>query len=69
VREKQEHLERNEQLLAEKYPYLLLRFYDTCYLYYIPKNLFALCSGSPEPLQNSIGHVTISFENDNDVIV
>jgi len=66
---KQEQRKRIEYLPAEKYPYLLLRFYDTYYLNYVPENLLALSSGSLAPFENSIGHMTISFENDNDVIV
>jgi len=47
--DKLEQLERKRYLPAEKYPYLLLRFYDT-YTYYIYlKNLLSLCSGSPAP--------------------
>jgi len=34
MKKKLEQLERNQHLPAEKYPYLLLRFYDT-YTYYI----------------------------------
>jgi hypothetical protein len=48
--DKLEQLRENDYLPAEKYPYLLLRFYDTyiCYIYI--KNLVALCSGSPAPI-------------------
>jgi len=47
--DKLEQREKRRYLPAEKYPYLLLRFYDT-YIYYIyTQNLLALCSGSPAP--------------------
>jgi hypothetical protein len=38
---KLKQLERKRYLPAEKYPYLLLRFYDTYTYYYIPMNLLA----------------------------
>jgi hypothetical protein len=61
--------EKKQYLPAEKYSYLLLRFYDT-YTYYIyTKNLLAVCSGSPAPYEYTDLRMTITFENNNDVIV
>jgi len=56
-------------LPVEKYPYLILRFYDSYTYYSIPKNLLALWSGSPAPYAYERILMTLTFENDNDVIV
>jgi hypothetical protein len=67
--EKTAQIARDEQdLPAEEYPYLLLRFYDT-YIYYIYTwNLLALSGGSPAPWKYFI-RMTVTFENDNDIIM
>jgi len=66
--DKLEQLEKKRYLPAEKYPYLLLRFYDT-YTYSIyTKNLLALCSSS-RTSESIIQRMTLTFESDNEVIV
>jgi len=54
---------------VQQYAYLLLRFYDTYTYYSIPKNLLALCSGSPAPYGYERILMTLTFENDNNLIV
>ena len=48
---------------------ILIRFYNTYTYYNIHKNLLAFCSGSPAPLISITLQKTITFKNDNDIIV
>jgi len=60
---------KERYLPVEKYPYLLLRFYDTYIYYTYIWNLLALCSGSPAPSRRIIIRMTVTFQNENNIIV
>jgi hypothetical protein len=60
---------KERYLPVEKYPHLLLHFYDTYTYCYIFQNLLAFCSGSPAPSRSSILYIPIIVESDNDILV
>jgi len=62
------NIRKDRYLPAKRNPYLLLSFYDTDTYYIYTYDLLAWCSGSPAPLFILSWRMTITFENNNDII-
>jgi hypothetical protein len=61
--------DKKRYLPAEAYAYLLFLFYDIYIYYCISMNQLAFCSGRAAPLISIQRRMTITFENENDIII